>query len=223
MGAAVGRGRAAWPPRPVNDMWVAACCPAADVPLLTYNRSDFEDFRQFHGLQMLPAGGNRDEDARLIIQRTGRSTPIAGPALRWNCRCQGAYPSPALVFRSPEGNQVRSGNLRRHHWAPAVALAGLDRCTLHDMRARRRESLCCCRRLGPGGGEVGRTQLGGVHQEPLRPPFPRARRGAGPTGCSPSSPLQRPLRPPRWCTGWCTSADPDVHKTGSLTRSGQAR
>lgn len=39
--------------------------------------------------------------------------------------------------------------------------------------------LGCRRRLGPGGREVGRTQLGGVHQEPLRPPFPGARRGAG--------------------------------------------
>jgi integrase len=45
-----------------------------------------------------------------------------------------AYPSPALVFTSPEGNQVRSGNLRRRHWAPAVALAGLDGFTFHDMR-----------------------------------------------------------------------------------------
>ena len=41
--------------RPVNDMWVAACCLAADVPLVTYNGADFEDFRQFHGLRMLPA------------------------------------------------------------------------------------------------------------------------------------------------------------------------
>ena len=50
--AAERRGR----PRPVNDMWVAACCLAADVPLVTYNRADFEDFRQYHGLRMLPDG-----------------------------------------------------------------------------------------------------------------------------------------------------------------------
>ena len=50
--AAETRGR----PRPVNDTWVAACCLAADVPLVTYNRADFEDFRQYHGLRMLPAG-----------------------------------------------------------------------------------------------------------------------------------------------------------------------
>ena len=50
--AAERRGR----PRPVNDMWVAACCLAADVPLVTYNHDDFEDFRQYHGLRMLPGG-----------------------------------------------------------------------------------------------------------------------------------------------------------------------
>jgi predicted nucleic acid-binding protein len=48
--AAEQRGR----PRPVNDMWVAACCLAADLPLVTYNRADFEDFEQYHGLRMLP-------------------------------------------------------------------------------------------------------------------------------------------------------------------------
>jgi predicted nucleic acid-binding protein len=40
--AAERRGR----PRPVNDMWVAACCLAADVPLATYNRADFDDFER---------------------------------------------------------------------------------------------------------------------------------------------------------------------------------
>ncbi len=49
--AAERRGR----PRPVNDMWVAACCLAADVPLATYNRADFDDFERYHGLRMLPA------------------------------------------------------------------------------------------------------------------------------------------------------------------------
>lgn len=44
------------------------------------------------------------------------------------------YPSSALVFTSPEGNQVRAGNLRRRHWAPAVGRAGLDGFTFHDMR-----------------------------------------------------------------------------------------
>ena len=38
------------------------------------------------------------------------------------------------MFTSPEGNQVRAGNLRRRHWAPAVARAGLDGFTFHDMR-----------------------------------------------------------------------------------------
>ena len=48
--AAERRGR----PPPVNDMWMAACCLAADVPLVTYNRADFDDFEQYHGLRMLP-------------------------------------------------------------------------------------------------------------------------------------------------------------------------
>lgn len=49
--AAARRGR----PRPVNDMWVAASCLAVDLTLVTYNRADFEDFEQYHGLRILPA------------------------------------------------------------------------------------------------------------------------------------------------------------------------
>ena len=47
---------------------------------------------------------------------------------------RGARPSPALVFTSPEGSQVRSGNLRRRYWAPAVGRAGVDGFTFRDMR-----------------------------------------------------------------------------------------
>ena len=47
--AAVRRGR----PRPVNDMWVAACCLTHDLPLPTLNLKDYEDFRQHHGLRIL--------------------------------------------------------------------------------------------------------------------------------------------------------------------------
>lgn len=47
--AAVQRGR----PRPVNDMWIAACCLTYDLPLATLNLKDFEDFRTFHGLRLL--------------------------------------------------------------------------------------------------------------------------------------------------------------------------
>ncbi|MGH9185245.1 MAG: type II toxin-antitoxin system VapC family toxin [Acidimicrobiales bacterium] len=43
------RGR----PRPVNDTWIAACCLADDVPLLTLNRGDFEDFARHDGLRLL--------------------------------------------------------------------------------------------------------------------------------------------------------------------------
>jgi len=46
--AAIRRGR----PRPVNDMWVAACCLAYEVPLATLNLKDYEDFKAYHDLHM---------------------------------------------------------------------------------------------------------------------------------------------------------------------------
>ena len=49
--AAIRRGR----PRPVNDMWIAACCLAYEVPLATLNLKDFEDFKEHHGLRILGA------------------------------------------------------------------------------------------------------------------------------------------------------------------------
>lgn len=49
--AAIRRGR----PRPVNDMWVAACCLAYEVPLATLNLKDYEDFKEHHGLQIVGA------------------------------------------------------------------------------------------------------------------------------------------------------------------------
>ena len=45
------RGR----PRPINDTWVAACCWATKLPLVTLNRRDFEDFEQHEGLELLPS------------------------------------------------------------------------------------------------------------------------------------------------------------------------
>lgn len=45
------RGR----PRPVNDTWIAACCLVDDVPLLTLNRADFDDFAG-DGLRLLGSG-----------------------------------------------------------------------------------------------------------------------------------------------------------------------
>ena len=39
-----------------------------------------------------------------------------------------------LVFPSPEGTPLRSGNFRRRHWDPAVASAGLAPLTPHDLR-----------------------------------------------------------------------------------------
>jgi predicted nucleic acid-binding protein len=47
--AAVQRGRS----RPVNDMWVAACCLTHGIPLATLNLKDYEDFEQYHGLRIL--------------------------------------------------------------------------------------------------------------------------------------------------------------------------
>lgn len=44
------RGR----PRPVNDTWIAACCLAHNLPLVTLNRRDFDDFARYDGLVLLP-------------------------------------------------------------------------------------------------------------------------------------------------------------------------
>jgi toxin FitB len=46
--AAQKRGR----PRPVNDMWVAACCIVEGAPLATRNGKDFADFVEHHGLRL---------------------------------------------------------------------------------------------------------------------------------------------------------------------------
>lgn len=46
------RGR----PRPVADSWIAACCLAWEVPLVTLNEGDFEDFDAHNGLQLISAG-----------------------------------------------------------------------------------------------------------------------------------------------------------------------
>jgi hypothetical protein len=42
-------------PRPVNDMWNAACCLAYDLPLATLNLKDCDYFRTDHGLRVLGA------------------------------------------------------------------------------------------------------------------------------------------------------------------------
>jgi toxin FitB len=36
-----------------NDTWVAACCIARDLPLITFNRRDFLDFQEHDGLVLL--------------------------------------------------------------------------------------------------------------------------------------------------------------------------
>jgi len=45
------RGR----PRPFNDTWIAACCIEGELPLLTLNRRDFQDFAEHDGLMLLGA------------------------------------------------------------------------------------------------------------------------------------------------------------------------
>jgi predicted nucleic acid-binding protein len=47
--AGIRRGR----PRPINDMWIAACCLTYDLPLATLNLKDYEDFKTHHGLRIL--------------------------------------------------------------------------------------------------------------------------------------------------------------------------
>lgn len=47
----IQRGR----PRPINDMWIAACALTYDLPLATLNVKDYEDFRAHHGLRILGA------------------------------------------------------------------------------------------------------------------------------------------------------------------------
>jgi predicted nucleic acid-binding protein len=43
------RGR----PRPVNDIWIEACCLEYKVPLATQNLKDYEDFTEHHGLRIV--------------------------------------------------------------------------------------------------------------------------------------------------------------------------
>jgi predicted nucleic acid-binding protein len=47
--------RRAGRPRPVNDMWNAACCIAHGLPLVTFNIKDYQDFVDHHGLQIISA------------------------------------------------------------------------------------------------------------------------------------------------------------------------
>jgi toxin FitB len=44
--------RRAGRPRPINDMWIAACCIAEGLPLATLNVKDYEDFVGY-GLDLL--------------------------------------------------------------------------------------------------------------------------------------------------------------------------
>ena len=48
--------RRAGRPRPVNDMWNAACCLVEGLPLATLNMKDYQDFVDHHGLVVLGVG-----------------------------------------------------------------------------------------------------------------------------------------------------------------------
>jgi predicted nucleic acid-binding protein len=48
---AIHRGRG----KPNNDMWIAACCLAHDLPLATLNVKDFDYFRINYGLSIVTA------------------------------------------------------------------------------------------------------------------------------------------------------------------------
>jgi predicted nucleic acid-binding protein len=43
-------------PRPVNDMWNAACCLVEGLPLATLNVKDYQDFVDHHGLTVIDVG-----------------------------------------------------------------------------------------------------------------------------------------------------------------------
>ncbi len=46
-------GRLRGRPRPINDSWIAACCIARDLPLITLNVKDHLDFAEHEGLELL--------------------------------------------------------------------------------------------------------------------------------------------------------------------------
>ncbi|GAA3630826.1 hypothetical protein GCM10022223_55870 [Kineosporia mesophila] len=50
--SAIQRGR----PRPLNDMWNAACCLTHGLPLATLNVKDYQDFVDHHELRLIEGG-----------------------------------------------------------------------------------------------------------------------------------------------------------------------
>jgi toxin FitB len=40
-------------PRPINDSWIAACCIARELPLVTLNIKDYADFAEHEGLEIV--------------------------------------------------------------------------------------------------------------------------------------------------------------------------
>jgi predicted nucleic acid-binding protein len=52
-GRIAAAGMKAGLPRPVNDMWIAACCLTHGLPLATLNLKDYAYFKDEHGLRIL--------------------------------------------------------------------------------------------------------------------------------------------------------------------------
>jgi len=78
--AAIRRGR----PRPVNDMWIAACCLTHGIPLATLNLKDYEDFNQHHGLRVLGrgvAGARRSREVPGLSIRHPAGAPAGDPSV----------------------------------------------------------------------------------------------------------------------------------------------
>ncbi|MGH3238337.1 MAG: hypothetical protein ACRDOH_34780 [Streptosporangiaceae bacterium] len=59
MGELAGQAQLRGRPRPQNHAWIAACCLRHQMPLVTLNTADFEDFAEHHGLVLL---GDRTSD-----------------------------------------------------------------------------------------------------------------------------------------------------------------
>ncbi|WP_027346273.1 type II toxin-antitoxin system VapC family toxin [Hamadaea tsunoensis] len=55
-GAIQARAQRRGRPRPVNDSWIAACCLGDQLPLITFNVKDFEDYATHEGLRLVDGG-----------------------------------------------------------------------------------------------------------------------------------------------------------------------
>jgi hypothetical protein len=66
-------------PRPVNDMWIAACCLTYDLPLATLNLKDYAYFKDHHDLRIL--GEELMASHGSAVRATPHGQPVGFPAL----------------------------------------------------------------------------------------------------------------------------------------------